>query len=107
MRVAVLKQLWKRADPSPGRRLRRHAFYQRIAAHAPDLWARCGSEEQRANALKDPRSQNGSRPATVIVEPWNAALRTAFNGLEFKHVTGSKNQHDPNGHWTDDLMTVS
>ena len=41
MRVAVLKQLWKRADPSPGRRLRRHAFYQRLAAHAPDLWARC------------------------------------------------------------------
>ena len=105
MRVAALKRLWGRTKPSPMRRLFRHAFYARLAAHAPDLWARCGSEEQRANALKEPKS--GSRPAPVITEPWNAALRTAFNGLEFKHVKGSKNQHDPNGHWTDDLKTVS
>lgn len=106
-RVAALIRLWERAEPSPMRRLFRHAFYARIATHEPDVWALCGTEEQRAKALKDPSSQSGSRPAAVIVQAWSMALKVAFNKLELKQIVGSKNNHEPNGHWTDELKTMS
>ena len=104
----MLKRLFERADPDPAPRLFRHAFYQHIATRAPDLWARCGSEEQRAKALKDPSSENGSRPAAVIVDAWDKALSEAFNGLKFRHVTGKKKtEREPNGYYTYDLKMVS
>ena len=105
-RVAALQELWERADPSPERRLFRHAAYARIASRKPDVWARCGTAEQRATAVKDPSSlPQGSRPAKGIVEAWNAALKEAFNGLEFTHVRGTKGAMGPAGHWTTELQT--
>ena len=104
----MLKRLFERADPDPAPRLFRHAFYQHIAAHAPDLWARCGTEEQREKALKHPSLENGSRPAQVIVDAWKVALSTAFDGLEFDHVTGKKKtERELNGYYTYKLKMVS
>ena len=104
----MLKRLFERAEPDPAQRLFRHAFYGHIAAHKPDLWAKCGSKEQRAKALKDPSSENGSRPAAVIVDAWDKALSTAFNGLKFRHVTGKKKtEREPNGYYTYELKMVS
>lgn len=107
MRVAALKRLWERADPSPGQLLFRYAIYVRIASLEPAAWATCGSPEQRTNAVKQPNGRKIAPPATVIVHAWNAAFGTAFNGLVFKHRTGSKNPEEPNGHWTDELKIVS
>lgn len=105
-RVEALTRLWERAEPSPGRRLFRHCFYQRIAAREPDVWALCGTEEQRATAVADPsKLPSGSRPAKVIVDQWDLALKTAFGGLEFTHVRGSKGS-GPAGYWTMELKTV-
>jgi hypothetical protein len=105
-RVEALRRLWDRAEPSPGR-LFRHCFYARIAAGEPGVWERCGTEEQRAAAVKDPSKQpQGSRPANVIVAQWDAALAAAFDGLKFNHVRGSRNNaSNPNGIWTDELKT--
>ena len=104
----MLKRLFERADTDSALRLFRHTFYGHIAAHAPDSWARCGTEEQRAKALKDPSLANGSRPAQVIVDAWKVALSTAFDGLEFEHVTGKKKAgREPNGYYTYKLKMVS
>ena len=103
----MLKRLFERADTDSALRLFRHTFYGHIAAHAPDSWARCGTEEQRAKALKDPSSENGSRPAAVIVDAWDKALSEAF-GLKFSHVKGKKKtEREPNGYYTYELKMVS
>ena len=105
-RVAALQELWERADPSPERRLFRHAAYARIALRKPGVWARCGTAEERAKAVKDPSSlPQGSRPAKVIVEAWNAALKEAFDGLEFQTIRGKQSGGKPLGVWTPELKS--
>ena len=108
MRVAALKRLWERAPASPGRLLRRHAFYARIASREQAAWVACGTPEDREKAIKDPANlPRGSRPSQVIVDAWNAALAAAFDGLEFVHVRGSTRTKDkPAGYWTTELKTV-
>lgn len=107
MRVAALKRLWECADPSPGRRLFRHAFYARIALLEPAAWKTCGTPADREKAIKDPAQlRQGSRPSQVIVDAWNAALAAAFVGLEFEHIRGSKDPRGPAGYWTMELKTI-
>ena len=104
-RVEALKRLWERAEPSPGRRLYRHAFYARIASREPAAWALCGTVDERARALKDPKSlESGSRPVKTIVGPWNAALAAACDGLEF-HTQRGQSGDKPQGVWTTELKT--
>ena len=87
------------SDPSPGRRLFRHAFYARIASRKPDVWARCGTAEERAKAVKDPKTlERGTRPAAVIVKAWDAALKEAFGGLQFHNQRGAS-AGNPQGCW--------
>ena len=105
VRVAALKRLWERAPPSPGRYLYRHAFYVRIASREPAAWALCGTHEERATALKDPKSLNrGSRPPRAIVEAWDSALAAAFGGLKF-HNQRALSGDKPQGVWTTELQT--
>jgi hypothetical protein len=99
--------LWERAEPSAGRQTFRHSFYARIAKCEPEVWALCGTGEQRAKAIKQPNGKDVPPPAPVIVRAWNAALAAAFGGLQFKHTVGSKSKHEPNGHGTDELKTIS
>ena len=107
MRVAALKRLWKRADPSPARLLRRHAFYARIASREPAAWEKCGTPEDREKAIKDPgKLPQGSRPSKAIVEQWDMALAAAFDELEFVHIRGSKDLRGPAGYWTMELKTI-
>ena len=107
MRVAALKRLWGRTEPSPMRRLFRHAFYARIASREPEAWEKCGTPEQRAMAIKDPKHlPQGSRPSKAIVDPWDVALAAAFDGLEFEHVRGGKESRGPAGYWTTVLKTI-
>lgn len=105
-RVAALQELWERADPSPERRLFRHAFYARLASRKPDVWALCGTAEQRATAVKDPSSlPRGSHPVKGIVAAWNAALKEAFDGLEFQNIRGKQSGGKPLGVWTTELKS--
>ena len=105
-RVAALKRLWERADPSPARRLFRNCFYARIASREPDVWALCGTGEQRATAVKDPKTlPQGSRPAKIIVDQWDAALASAFGGLKFENQRGTSGDR-PAGIWTMELKSV-
>jgi hypothetical protein len=103
MRVAALKRLWEHTDPSEEQLLRRHSFYQCISERAPEVWARCGTDEERATALKDPKSlQRGTRPAKAVTQPWDTALAAAFGGLKFhnqRYASGDK----PQGVWTKEL----
>ena len=102
-RVEALKRLWERAEPSPGRPLYRHAFYARIASREPAAWALCGTVDERARALKDPKSlESGSRPVKTIVGPWNAAIAAACDGLEF-HTQRGQSGDKPQGVWTTEL----
>ena len=106
-RVEALTRLWERAEPSPGRRLFRHCFYQRIVAREPDVWALCGTSEQRATAVKDPKDPCKPKPDPAIVQAWDAALWEAFGGLKFRNERGSRNELSrPNGIWTDELKTT-
>ena len=105
MRVAALKRLWERVEPSPGQRLFRHAFYARIASSEPAAWKTCGTTEERATALKDPKSlRRGSRPPRAIVEAWDSSLAATFGGLEFHNQRGA-NGDTPQGIWTIELQT--
>ena len=105
-RVEALTRLWDRADPSPGRRLFRHCFYARIASREPDVWALCGTGEQRATAVKDPKTlPQGSRPAKIIVDQWDAALAAAFDELKFENQRGTSGDR-PAGIWTMELKSV-
>ena len=107
MRVAALKRLWERTDPSAEQRLFRHAFYARIASREPEAWKTCGTTEQRENAIKDPNNlPRGSRPHNAIVDAWDVALAAAFDGLKFEHVRGggtSVKSVKPSGYWTTEL----
>ena len=101
----MLKRLWERAPPSPGRRLYRHAWYGRIASHEPAAWETCGTPEERATALKDPKSlKSGSRPPQAIVKPWDIAAADAFGGLAF-HTQRATSGDKPQGIWTTELQT--
>ena len=105
MRVAALKRLWERAGPSPRQRLFRHTFYARIASSEPAAWALCGTVDERATALKDPKSlKSGSRPPQAIVKPWDIAAAEAFDGLEF-HNQRATSGDKPQGIWTTELQT--
>ena len=108
VRVATLKRLWVRTDPSPGQRLFRHTFYARIALCEPDVWALCGTDEERAKATSNPsKLPQGSRPPKNIVEAWDRALAEAFDGLKFTKMRGSKNLvKKPNGVWTEQLQAT-
>ena len=105
MRVAALKRLWELAPPSQMRILYRHAFYARIASSEPEAWATCGTPEERAMALKNPKSlKRGSHPPKAIVDPWNAAAAAAFDGLKF-HNQRFQSGDKPQGVWTTALKT--
>ncbi len=108
MRVAALKSLWARSDTSPGQRLFRHAFYARLASCEPAVWELCGTDEERAKAVKNPSElDRGCRPAKVIVDAWDRALEKAFDGLKFTNMRGSKNRVEkPNGVWTEQLQAT-
>ena len=72
------------------------------------MWALCGTGEQRATAIKDPKQlPQGSRPTPVIVWAWNEALKEAFGGLEFEHKTGKQPAGTPLGYWTTQLKTIN
>jgi len=93
LRVKALGRLFKRKENSP--RQFRHEIYACIAEREPDVWALCGTAEQRDKAVRE-----GSH-IRVIVEAWDRALRGAFSGFTFGHpVRGSKNEQNPNGTWT-------
>ena len=63
--------------------------------------------EQRTTAVKDPsKLPQGSRPAKVIVDQWDLALKTAFDELEFTHVRGKQSGDKPPGYWTTELKTI-
>jgi hypothetical protein len=107
MRVAALKRLWERTNPSAEQRLFRHTFYARIASCEPEAWEKCGTPEQRANAIKDPNNlPRGSRPHNAIVDAWDVALAAAFDGLKFEHVRGGGTSVKPSGYWTTELKTI-
>ena len=90
------------------RRLFRQAFYARIATHEPDVWEKCGTEEQRGIAIKGPKHlPQGSRPPKAIVDPWDVALAAAFDGLKFEHVRGGGASDKPAGYWTTELKTIN
>ena len=98
-------RLFRRVEGSPRRF--RHDIYTRIAEGEPAAWATCGTPEQRATAIKDPSTlPQGSRPAKVIVDQWNAALAAAFGGLELTHVRGKQSGDKPLGYWTTELKTI-
>jgi len=100
----VLQRLFERAvSPDSFRHYFRHQVYRHIADKAPEVWNLCGTREQRAAALKDPKEVSGSRPAPAIVRAWDTALKSAFNGLEFNHIKGSRQMDKPNGVWTTEL----
>ena len=104
-RVEVLKRLWERAEPSPGRRLYRHAFYARIASREPAAWEKCGTREDREKSIKDPKSlESGSRPVKAIKTAWDTALAAAFDGLKF-HSQRFDSRDKPQGVWTTELKT--
>jgi len=103
--VTALKRIFERKSGSD-RRVR-HEIYAYIAEHEPEVWALCGTGEQRAKAIKQPNGNDVPPPAPVIVRAWNAALVAAFGGLQFKHMVGSKSKHEPNGYWTDELKMIS
>jgi len=104
-RVAALQELWDRDDPSPGPHLFRHVAYARIASCKPDVWARCGTAEERAKAVKDPKTlESGTRPAAVIVRAWDAAFKQAFDGLAFHNQRGASGGN-PQGYWTLELKS--
>ena len=97
-------RLFRRVEGSPRRF--RHDIYTRIAEGEPAAWATCGTPEQRATAIKDPSTlPQGSRPAKVIVDQWNAALAAAFDGLKFENQRGTSGGR-PAGVWTMELKSV-
>ena len=55
--------------------------------------------------ISTPFRPRGSRPLKNIVKAWDAALKEAFNGLEFTHVRGTKGAMGPAGYWTTELQT--
>ena len=69
------------------------------------MWALCGTAEERATALKDPKTLgSGARPVKAIIQPWDTALAAAFGGLTFdnqRFPSGDK----PQGVWTKALKT--
>ena len=101
LRVNALKQHFKK-ESTLKNCLNRHEIYAHLARKEPDVWALCGTEEQRERAVKKPT--NGTRPHSSIVDAWNEALKEAFN-VELFHNTGSRGGQ-PNGYWTKELSII-
>ena len=99
--MAALQRLFRREKDSP--RLFRHDVYAHIAKGAPDVWRTCGTEDQRAKAV---RLAKGSRPADVITKAWALAMADGVNGFEFTHIRGDV-AGQPRGYWTTELTLMS
>ena len=107
-RVEALRRLFKREADSP--RLFRHEIYACIANDpaAADVWALCGTPEQRQNALKNPQEEQkktkGFHPYAVLTGAWANALESAFDGLKIENKRGDA--HKVRGLWTTDLKKL-
>ena len=103
--MTALKRIFERKSGSDRRF--RHEIYAYIAEHEPEVWALCGTAEQRESATKDPALERGSHAAALIVKVWDHAMKEACGGFEFgKKVTGSKNPEMPNGYWTTEIVFI-
>jgi len=101
-RVSACRRLFTRVQGSPRRF--RYEVYAHLAEHERGAWETMGTAEQRANAVKDPKTLvSGSRPSQVIVSAWTDAMAEALDGFSFgQRVTGDA-PGQPRGYSTTEL----